>query len=110
MQPCGEQGEDYPRNQKLGSEKESKLSTLLILASSCGATLMPQEEARISKVEIYTKKEDDIQVQKPADEGSPVKTEGTEPFINHVAGDNKKGNGKWKGKYFTFRKPVKSFG
>ena len=73
MQPCGEQGEDYPRNpgsKKLGSEKESKLSTLLILASSCGATLMPQEEARISKVEIYTKKEDDIQVQKPADEGS----------------------------------------
>ena len=70
MQPCGEQGEDYPRK-KLGSEKESKLSTLLILASSCGATLMPQEEARISKVEIYTKKEDDIQVQKPAaDEGS----------------------------------------
>ena len=32
---------------------------------------------------------------------NPVKTEGIEPFINHVAGDNKKGNGKWKGKYFT---------
>merc|ERR1711974_265778 len=75
-----------------------------------------------SKEHTYTKKEDDSQGQKTTDEGSPlgssdskkskpwgsplgtddknyilVKTEGAKPFIKHVAGDDKKGNGKWKG-------------
>ena len=42
----------------------------LVVKKNPSMSVAPQEGATKSRVEIYTKKEDDVQVQKPTDKGS----------------------------------------